>query len=85
MMPRMRGRVVVVLGSRLASVFTLATKGWHDEAVVRDDCGVISQVPCQIIAIPHPSGLNRQLNDPVERERAGAVLREAMQMALVLT
>lgn len=81
MMPRMRGRVVVVLGSRLASVFTLATKGWHDKAVTYDGHGVVHQASCQAVAIPHPSGLNRLLNDPAEREHAGTVLREAMQRA----
>jgi len=85
LLSRIEGRVVVVLGSRLASLFTLATKSWHEKAVVVDDHGVVHHARCEIAAIPHPSGLNRVLNDPAERERSGAVLREAMQRARAAT
>lgn len=34
-----------------------------------------------VIGIPHPSGLNRLLNDPAERARCGKILREALAIA----
>lgn len=34
-----------------------------------------------LVHIPHPSGLNRVLNDPEQRERAGKTLREAISLA----
>lgn len=34
-----------------------------------------------LVTIPHPSGLNRLLNDPAVRDRLGRVLREAQALA----
>jgi uracil-DNA glycosylase len=85
-LPRLEGRVVVLLGSRLKSLFTIVTENyvWHERAVVYDGHGVVRQASCMVVAIPHPSGLNRALNDPAERERSGEVLREAMARARML-
>lgn len=75
-------RVVVVLGSRLAGLFSVNFYEWSDHAVVtRPHPGGLLRCECQIIAIPHPSGLNRTLNDPSQRQRAGDALKEAMRRA----
>lgn len=34
-----------------------------------------------VVSMPHPSGLNRLLNDPAERERCGETLRRALELA----
>jgi len=34
-----------------------------------------------VVVIPHPSGLNRILNQPMQRRRIGAALREAIDRA----
>jgi hypothetical protein len=34
----------------------------------------------QAVVVPHPSGLNRVLNDPLERERVGVTLRRALEL-----
>lgn len=36
-----------------------------------------------MVVIPHPSGLNRLLNDPDERERCGATLRAAADPSML--
>jgi hypothetical protein len=47
--------------------------------------GAVAQTLCELAGIPpHPSGLNRMLNDPAERERCGRVLRDVMQLASML-
>lgn len=38
----------------------------------------------EVVVIPHPSALNRVYNDPLSRESAGRVLREAMEKAAQL-
>jgi hypothetical protein len=38
----------------------------------------------EVVVLPHPSALNRIYEDPRERERAGKVLREAMEKAAQL-
>jgi uracil-DNA glycosylase len=77
------GRVVVLLGSRLKSLFTVVVENyvWHEKLVAYDGHGGVHQAGCQVVAIPHPSGLNRVLNDQAERDRSGAVLREAIDRA----
>lgn len=81
--PRLEGRVVVVLGSRLKSLFTLANDFgvWHENVVTYTQHGKVVSARCQAVGIPHPSGLNRMFNDEVERQRCGEVLREAMRRA----
>jgi len=37
----------------------------------------------EVVAVPHPSGLNRTLNDLAERDRASATLREALERASI--
>lgn len=84
-------RVVVLLGRRLADVLVDERDGsvlpffeWRERMhVVREHDGCI--ISCQVVAIPHPSGLNRMLNDETTRDRTGAVLREAMQRARAAT
>lgn len=83
MIPDLKDRVVVVLGSRLKSLFTLANDFyvWHENVVTFDRHGKVASARCQAVGIPHPSGLNRMLNDEAERDRCGEVLREAMRRA----
>lgn len=84
------GRVVVCLGRRVhAAVWQasrLAVYGnaagdapeFHSFAPLRLAVG---KPLAHVVAIPHPSGLNRALNDPAERERCGATLRAALELA----
>lgn len=82
-------RVVVLLGARLRDLMIDEQFGkpgfysWCPRMVVRG-AGEIVLSPAMVVAIPHPSGLNRTLNDPAERERCGEVLREAMARARML-
>lgn len=79
MIPDLKGRVVVALGRRvqtaISSVLPLPeTFGFH-AVLHRPERDVF------FVAIPHPSGLNRALNDPAERERCGESLRLALAIA----
>lgn len=86
-----RGRVIVLLGARLPKAFGIDMPfySWRfvcpaDDFDVDVPVSEIVQRPTswtKIVSIPHPSGLNRMLNDPTERDRCGVVLREAMLMA----
>jgi hypothetical protein len=81
---RERPRTVVCLGRKVQA----AALDWFDGHLAlggddfydwnigerRTDRGLVD-----LVAIPHPSGLNRLLNDPAERERCGLTLREAME------
>lgn len=67
-------RVVVCLGRRVAAAFGIDDIPFYHWAPVESD-GI------SFVSIPHPSGLNRVLNDLDQRVRAGEVLREAMVLA----
>lgn len=63
--------VIVMLGRRVQAAVTPGIRGY--------DFHQWAHAPsCSFVTIPHPSGLNRLLNDPVERERCGDTLRAAM-------
>jgi uracil-DNA glycosylase len=65
-------RAAVLLGKRVAQAFGVdAEYGEWREA---DDA-----VPIRHVVVPHPSGINRALNDPELRKRTGEVLREAVK------
>ncbi len=63
-----RGRVVLVAGKRVAGAFGIRQpeylRWYHLEGLL-------------VGVLPHPSGINRWLNDPVNREAAGRFLRSA--------
>lgn len=40
-----------------------------------------SEQPAITVAVPHPGGLNRLLNDSAGRERCGETLRQALDLA----
>lgn len=70
-----KGRVIILLGKRLAQAFFqdhvknvpyFQWFEWEDEQTL-------------ICVIPHPSGINRQYNDPGNVKRAGEVLRQAIE------
>ncbi len=68
------GDRVIVLGLRAAQAFDIAhlpRYTWTE---------VDSSMPsfAKIAWVPHPSGRNRQLNDPEERERLADFLRKAL-------
>lgn len=67
-------RVVVCLGRRVAAAFGIDDQGFYHWVPVEGD-GI------RFVALPHPSGLNRLLNDPDHRAKAGDVLRDAMHFA----
>jgi uracil-DNA glycosylase len=73
----LRGAVVVCLGRRVhdavCSALGLGAPAFHEW--VEDASGR------RVAGIPHPSGLNRLLNEPAERERCGETLRAAMARA----
>lgn len=68
------GEPLVFLGRRVAAAF-----GWEREFGVFGNLDP-EQGPVAVV-IPHPSGLNRKLNDEVVREMCGGALREALRMA----
>lgn len=69
---------IVLLGKKVATAFkvvNLPEYEWH--SAVR----IWSGDTLWLAHIPHPSGLNRKYNDPADRERASAFLREAIRAA----
>lgn len=79
-------RVIVCLGRRVQA----AMLGWFNgnlafggddfydwNVAVRGDDPLLAPL-VDVVSIPHPSWLNRLLNDPEQRELCGATLREAM-------
>jgi uracil-DNA glycosylase len=72
--PELDGRIVVLLGRRLPDIVfpvnTLPFFGWREPGWC-----------AHVVAIPHPSGLNRVYNDPEQQRLAGEVLREARRLA----
>lgn len=86
----MYGRVVVCLGRRVqAAVYQgLTLRGEHGSPLTAPMYHEWSPVfhewthePMMVVTIPHPSGLNRALNDREERVRCGVTLREAIDRA----
>ena len=85
--PDLHGRRVVLLGRRVQAAFELDCD-FHEWQLVVTAENVASSgersfdfdVPhaYAVVAIPHPSGLNRALNDPVERDRCRTTLRCAL-------
>lgn len=63
-----QGRVVVLAGKRVAGAFGIRAPEFLHWYLVR---GKVVGV------MPHPSGINRWLNDPANRSAAGAFLRSA--------
>jgi hypothetical protein len=78
--PEIDGKVVVMLGARLPKVICPQLSpfyfyDWHNVTLPR------SGACTTICSIPHPSGLNRMYNGPVERKRAGVILQQAIGIA----
>lgn len=73
------GRVVVCLGRRVHAAMCSGL----DLGPPRDPHEWVTVAPsgASFVAVPHPSGLNRVLNDPGEREALGATLRRAAELA----
>jgi uracil-DNA glycosylase len=71
-----RGQRVVFLGKRVASAFPAvdARTWWHWNVLG----GEWSVAGIAYVTIPHPSGIVRTWNDPVNRVRAGMVLWQAL-------
>lgn len=70
------GRVVVCLGRRVQATVYDALDIPREYAQVFHSW--VTNAVVQVVAIPHPSGLNRALNHPVERERCSETLRVAL-------
>lgn len=68
----LRGRTVVLLGKRVAAAVGAPTDYFRWERA----CGA------RCVTIPHPSGINRVLNDPKMQELTGLVLRQAAEFPL---
>jgi uracil-DNA glycosylase len=64
---RLRGSVLLA-GRRVAAAFRLSAP-YFEWATLRG---------ARVAVIPHPSGVNRWWNDPANRERAAAFLREVV-------
>jgi len=73
MLPRLKGRVVILLGRGVARAFGVRANFLEIEH--RD--GVT------FATIPHPSGRNRWWNDPANVERAARFLRENVRSSIV--
>jgi len=70
------GARVVLLGARARdAVPALARLGWFEPALLR-----VTRGHAVIVSVPHPSGRNREYNDPANRDRAGSVVRWAAGM-----
>lgn len=71
-----RGQRVVFLGKRVAAAFpAVNAEGWwtwHALGGLRANSGI------HYATIPHPSGIVRTWNDPMNRVRAGVVLWQAV-------
>lgn len=77
---RLEGRVVVCLGRRVHQAvmdsFYLGEEPFHQWVT-------FAPYTTRLVGVPHPSGLNRALNDPAERERCGDTLRAALSLSLL--
>lgn len=71
----LRSRVVVCLGRRVQAAILAAVDADRDAAFHE---WLTTPDATSLVSIPHPSGLNRALNDPAERERCGETLRSAL-------
>lgn len=71
--PELRGRIVVLLGRRLAHLFDMPGVFFQWRAPAGGVAGMV--------VIPHPSGLNQVYDDRGARDAAGRVLVEAMAYA----
>lgn len=60
------GRTVIALGKRVAAALGIPTD-YFEWRSVRG---------ARVVVVPHPSGINRVLNDAATREATGAILRE---------
>jgi hypothetical protein len=69
------GDRVILLGAKVESAFALGIRNayeWRAFMRASGDTFLVARVP-------HPSGRNRVLNDPAERERMAVFLREALR------
>jgi uracil-DNA glycosylase len=78
--------VVVLLGSRVRTAYDDARQPATPLLLGRDRFEWIVDIDSptgrrEVVVLPHPSGLNRMLNDPATRRRMGEVLREAIEKA----
>jgi hypothetical protein len=71
--------VIVCLGRKVQdAVLGGADEGFH----VWSERAVSQEYPLQqVVTVPHPSGLNRVLNDPIQRALFGGTIREALTRA----
>lgn len=82
-LPELVGRVVVCLGRRVQAAVAGALQIGHAPPVPYNAWRMdVPGEPSRWVTIPHPSGLNRMLNDEEERVQAGIVLRAALDAAL---
>lgn len=70
-----REQPVVLLGKRVAAAFGYKDPPWWEWALEYPHNFPSSP---KLVVIPHPSGIVRTWNDPVNRVRAGMVLWQAM-------
>ena len=68
--------VLILLGEKVAEAFGASDYKLYEWRFTRTQRGYAS-----VVRLPHPSGRNRVLNDPVARARVGLVFREAMEVA----
>jgi uracil-DNA glycosylase len=77
--PEMAGRVVVLLGARLAILTGLAPLKGEGGALRTGFYEWQEPEWCAAaLVLPHPSALNRKYNDPEEQRQASLGLREAL-------
>jgi len=67
---------VVLLGRRLVDLFRLEPRAFFEWSKWPN-----ARHGTWVAAIPHPSGLTRNYNDPEQRQKAGVVMRQAMSRA----
>lgn len=69
-----RSKGAVLLGKRVAAAFGIRGASYCSWSRPTE------HVPCPHVVIPHPSGVNRRLNEKKMRKKVGEVLREAAEL-----
>lgn len=72
LLPRMAGRVVVLVGRNVANAFSLPIEFlvWWPALLGAE----------RLACIPHPSGRNRWYNDPARREQVASFMSEVREL-----
>jgi uracil-DNA glycosylase len=68
-----RGRIVILLGNNVARAFGAKSFEYGEWYMIKDDDGKVAVDRMSVI--PHPSGINRYYNDPLNRAGVSQFLK----------